>query len=68
MALLDYLRICPFNCRRQTTALLDQAKQSIIIEAQYLEDKTIRQQLEDKVAQGVTVQLLRGKYQVKKEL
>lgn len=59
----EALRICPYNCREQVMDMLDAATTAIRIEAQYLEDDAIQAKLEEKIAQGTEVDLLRGKYQ-----
>jgi len=43
------VRVCPFNCREELTQLINEATTSIDIQAQYLEDPFLIQQLQQKV-------------------
>lgn len=56
------LRICPYNCRNELTALINQAQSSISIQAQYLEDPLLIDQLIAKKATWVTIRIIVGKY------
>lgn len=55
--------ICPFNCRWLLTSFINQATKSIYIQAQYLEDKALIEQLQQKASQGLVIRLIFGKYQ-----
>lgn len=61
--LFDSLRICPFNCRRQLTQLIDSATTWIDIQAQYLEDEQLINQLIAKINWWVSVRIIVWKYQ-----
>lgn len=63
LSLPNNIRICPFNCRASLTAFIQQAQERIDIQAQYLEDPALIQQLQQKAAQGVVIRLIFGKYQ-----
>lgn len=57
------VRVCPFNCREELTKLIEEATTSIDIQAQYLEDPLLVQQLQQKIKTWVTIRLIFGKYQ-----
>ena len=63
LSLPNNIRICPFNCRTSLTAFIQQAQERIDIQAQYLEDPELIQQLQQKAAEGVVIRLIFGKYQ-----
>lgn len=57
------LRICPYNCRKELREFVQSAKKSISIQAQYLEDPLLIEQLHKQTEKGVVLNILVGKYQ-----
>jgi len=58
----DHLLVCPVNCRSIIENALSGAKESIAIEAQYIEDKSIVELLEKK-SNDVDLRIIVGEYQ-----
>lgn len=56
------LRICPYNCREELSALITHAQSEIIIQAQYLEDPLLINQLVEKLTSWITIRIIVGKY------
>jgi cardiolipin synthase A/B len=61
--LLNSLRICPFNCREQLTQFIDSAINWIDIQAQYLEDEQLIDQLIMKKSWWISLRIIVWKYQ-----
>lgn len=59
------LLICPIDCREKIVDYIENAQQSIQIEAQYIEDPEIIRLLEEQISQGLRVELIVGAYQEK---
>lgn len=57
------LRICPYNCRDELSSLIAQAQSEIIIQAQYLEDPILIDQLIEKITWWITLRIIVWKYQ-----
>ena len=56
------LLVCPVNCRQQIETALQQAQDSIVIQAQYIQDQNLITILENK-SKEVDVQIILGKWQ-----
>lgn len=64
----DSLLVCPINCRSGLNELLSEVQTSVSIQAQYIEDPQIIQQLRELDVQWVQVRLLVGEFQDEEDL
>ncbi len=63
----DHLLVCPINCRKTIENALSGAKESIAIQAQYIEDEAVVELLETQ-SNAIDVRLIVGEYQSKHRL